>query len=145
MAEKDQKIDEHILVRQILDGIGIESGEGGGQQSREPDFSDEAIKFRDLELELVDRADSSQCEALDTALRGTNLVIEGPPGTGKSQTITNLAAAALAQGKTVLFVAEKLAALEVVRRRMRTCCGSRFPECRLGNEHRCILIRVPWR
>jgi very-short-patch-repair endonuclease len=45
-------------------------------------------------------------------------VIEGPPGTGKSQTITNLIAAALAKGKTVLFVSEKLAALEVVRRRL---------------------------
>jgi hypothetical protein len=47
-----------------------------------------------------------------------NLVIEGPPGTGKSQTITNLIAATLAQGKRVLFVAEKLAALEVVKRRL---------------------------
>jgi hypothetical protein len=51
-------------------------------------------------------------------LRGQNLVIEGPPGTGKSQTITNLIAAAIGNGKTVLFVAEKLAALEVVRRRL---------------------------
>ena len=51
-------------------------------------------------------------------MRGQNLVIEGPPGTGKSQTITNLIAAALANGKTVLFVSEKLAALEVVRRRL---------------------------
>src|SRR5262249_2260762 len=52
------------------------------------------------------------------ALRGQNLVLEGPPGTGKSQTITNLIAAALAKGKTVLFVSEKLAALQVVRRRL---------------------------
>jgi KaiC/GvpD/RAD55 family RecA-like ATPase len=47
-----------------------------------------------------------------------NLVIEGPPGTGKSQTITNLIAACLADGKKVLFVAEKLAALEVVKNRL---------------------------
>ena len=66
-------------------------------------------------------ADSSQHSALIHALRGQNLVIEGPPGTGKSQTITNLIAAALVKGKTVLFVAEKLAALEVVRRRLDTC------------------------
>ena len=76
-------------------------------------------KFIDLDLCLVDRADGSQARALLHALSGRNLVIQGPPGTGKSQTITNLIAAALDQRKTVLFVAEKLAALEVVRRRLR--------------------------
>jgi very-short-patch-repair endonuclease len=63
-------------------------------------------------------ADSSQHSALIDALQGKNLVIEGPPGTGKSQTITNLIAAELVKGRTVLFVSEKLAALEVVRRRL---------------------------
>lgn len=67
---------------------------------------------------LIDDADSSQHSALIDAIDGKDLVIEGPPGTGKSQTITNLIAAAIAQGKRVLFVAEKLAALEVVRRRL---------------------------
>ena len=50
--------------------------------------------------------------------QGRNLVIQGPPGTGKSQTITNLIAEAIGRGKTVLFVAEKMAALEVVKRRL---------------------------
>ena len=63
-------------------------------------------------------ADSSQHSALVDAVRGKNLVIEGPPGTGKSQTITNLIAAFLGQGKRILFVAEKMAALEVVKRRL---------------------------
>lgn len=67
---------------------------------------------------LIDDADSSQHSALIDAVDGKNLVIEGPPGTGKSQTITNLIAATMAQGKKVLFVAEKLAALEVVRSRL---------------------------
>lgn len=67
---------------------------------------------------LIEDADSSQHSALIDAIDGKNLVIEGPPGTGKSQTITNLIAAAMAKGKSVLFVAEKLAALEVVRRRL---------------------------
>ncbi len=67
---------------------------------------------------LIDDADSSQHSALIDAMDGKNLIIEGPPGTGKSQTITNLIAAAMANGKRVLFVAEKLAALEVVRRRL---------------------------
>lgn len=63
-------------------------------------------------------ADSSQHSAIIDVIKGKNLVIEGPPGTGKSQTITNLIAACLAEGKTVLFVAEKLAALEVVTKRL---------------------------
>lgn len=67
---------------------------------------------------VVEDADSSQMAALIDALNGEDLVIEGPPGTGKSQTITNLIAAALAQNKTILFVAEKQAALDVVKRRL---------------------------
>jgi very-short-patch-repair endonuclease len=63
-------------------------------------------------------ADSSQITAVEQARRGTNLVIQGPPGTGKSQSIANLIAALVADGKTVLFVAEKMAALEVVKRRL---------------------------
>ena len=118
----DEQISDHPLVKDILEG---RADERVGEPS-EADYSDDAIRFRDLGLELVDRADSSQAEALHTALMGNNMVIEGPPGTGKSQTITNLVAAALAQGKTVLFVAEKLAALEVVRRRLRELGLSEF-------------------
>ena len=68
-------------------------------------------------LQVVD-ADSSQTLAVIDAVEGQNLVIQGPPGTGKSQTITNLLAEALARGKKILFVAEKMAALEVVKRRL---------------------------
>ncbi len=67
---------------------------------------------------LVMDADSSQIQAVVEANAGKNLVIQGPPGTGKSQTITNLIAEAVGQGKTVLFVAEKMAALEVVKRNL---------------------------
>ncbi|MDB5263746.1 MAG: helicase [Adhaeribacter sp.] len=67
--------------------------------------------------QVVD-ADSSQTLAILDVNQGRNLVIQGPPGTGKSQTITNLISEALGQGKTVLFVAEKMAALEVVKRRL---------------------------
>jgi very-short-patch-repair endonuclease len=63
-------------------------------------------------------ADSSQIIAILEANRGRNLVIKGPPGTGKSQTITNLIAEATAKHKKVLFVSEKMAALEVVKRRL---------------------------
>ena len=68
-------------------------------------------------MQVVD-ADSSQLRAIATVSQNYDLVLEGPPGTGKSQTITNLIAQALSTGKTVLFVAEKMAALEVVYRRL---------------------------
>ena len=67
---------------------------------------------------LIMEADSSQHSAIVDALKGNNLVIKGPPGTGKSQTITNLIANALAQDKKVLFIAEKMAALNVVYSRL---------------------------
>lgn len=63
-------------------------------------------------------ADSSQLQAMLAVRKGCHLVIEGPPGTGKSQTITNLIADALHDGKTVLFVSEKMAALDVVKTRL---------------------------
>lgn len=64
-------------------------------------------------------ADSSQLNALSRAGAGHDFALEGPPGTGKSQTITNLIAHFLGYGKTVLFVSEKMAALEVVERRLK--------------------------
>lgn len=63
-------------------------------------------------------ADSSQQEAIALAKQGASFVLQGPPGTGKSQTIANIIAESLARGRTVLFVSEKMAALEVVKRRL---------------------------
>ena len=63
-------------------------------------------------------ADSSQLAAICAAGAGNSFVLHGPPGTGKSQTITNMIANALYQGKSVLFIAEKMAALSVVQRRL---------------------------
>jgi hypothetical protein len=63
-------------------------------------------------------ADGSQLRAVADAVAGRTFVLEGPPGTGKSQTITNLLVRAVAEGKRVLFVAEKRAALDVVQRRL---------------------------
>ena len=67
---------------------------------------------------LIFDADSSQLEAIRRILGGETMVLEGPPGTGKSQTIANLIAAYLSRGKSVLFVTEKKAAIEVVERRL---------------------------
>jgi len=71
-------------------------------------------------------ADSAQMAAIATADRGKDFIIEGPPGTGKSQTISNLIAHLLGKGKTVLFVSEKTAALQVVYRRLRDIGLGRF-------------------
>ncbi|ADH84743.1 DUF3320 domain-containing protein [Desulfurivibrio alkaliphilus] len=71
-------------------------------------------------------ADSSQMAAIATADRGKDFIIIGPPGTGKSQTISNLIAHTLGKGKTVLFVSEKTAALDVVYRRLRDIGLGRF-------------------
>jgi superfamily I DNA and/or RNA helicase/very-short-patch-repair endonuclease len=63
-------------------------------------------------------ADSSQQDAITLAKRGVSFVLQGPPGTGKSQTITNIISELIADGKKVLFVSEKMAALEVVYKRL---------------------------
>lgn len=69
-------------------------------------------------LDHVVDADGSQTLAIEMVRQGRSVVIQGPPGTGKSQSITNLIATAVLDGKKVLFVAEKLAALQVVKRRL---------------------------
>jgi len=78
---------------------------------------DQLYKPSDLLAPLP--ADSTQMAAIATADRGKDFIIIGPPGTGKSQTISNLIAHMLGKGKTVLFVSEKTAALEVVSRRLK--------------------------
>lgn len=76
------------------------------------------VDLDDLAAQCPIPADSSQLEAVASAVTGQTFVLEGPPGTGKSQTITNLLTRAIVDGKRVLFVAEKRAALDVVQRRL---------------------------
>ncbi len=109
---KGESIAKHDLVRQLFEGTKNTEVEHGEE------YPIDEPELKAMVPHLIRDADSSQHSALIHALRGQNLVIEGPPGTGKSQTITNLIAAVLANGKNVLFIAEKLAALEVVRSRM---------------------------
>ncbi len=77
---------------------------------------DDNVKPSDLAV--PSSVDSSQLVAICSAAKGQSFVLHGPPGTGKSQTITNMIANALYQGKRVLFVAEKMAALNVVQKRL---------------------------
>ncbi|MFI6256002.1 DUF4011 domain-containing protein [Micromonospora zamorensis] len=80
---------------------------------------DVEIAVDEADLHLPIPADGSQMQAIVRAERGHSFVLEGPPGTGKSQTITNMIARAVSAGRSVLFVAEKQAALEVVKRRLK--------------------------
>lgn len=73
---------------------------------------------RSIDSFQVLNADSSQQDAIALSQKGASFVMQGPPGTGKSQTITNIIAQALADGKKILFVSEKMAALDVVYRRL---------------------------
>jgi len=103
---------DHVLVGAILRD-GFRDRVGG----LPPDADMDAVRPPGKIMEVMD-ADGSQAEALAEVASGRSLVIQGPPGTGKSQTISNLIAEAVGAGKRILFVAEKLAALEVVKRRL---------------------------
>lgn len=104
---------KHDLLGRLLgmEGFGTESS-----NFAESDFLDEQLLTR-TGCHVLD-ADSTQSLAILDVAAGRNMVIQGPPGTGKSQTIVNLVAQAMASGKKVLFVAEKKAALEVVKQRL---------------------------
>ncbi|MBU1087899.1 MAG: DUF4011 domain-containing protein, partial [Candidatus Omnitrophica bacterium] len=96
-----------------------------GQQSKERQSLGALCSWEELKesikpqntFQVLD-ADSSQQRAIIIVKKGNNLVIEGPPGTGKSQTIANIIGEMLADGKKVLFVSQKMAALEVVKKRL---------------------------
>ncbi|QKS13981.1 DUF4011 domain-containing protein [Curtobacterium sp. Csp1] len=114
LDENWRELSENPLVKHLIDqptepfvGAPVDLDAGA---------SDRALD--ELLGELPVSADSSQLQAVAAASEGHTFVLEGPPGTGKSQTITNLLAKAIADGRRVLFVAEKRAALDVVRRRL---------------------------
>lgn len=119
---EDGSILDHPLVQSFLGGDNPEDDEeskadndlGFGEEY--PIDDNENIQS---EYPIIFDADSSQHSALMDVVDGKNLIIEGPPGTGKSQTISNIIAATIAQNKSVLFVADKMAALDVVQRKLK--------------------------
>lgn len=113
---KSSSIAEHPIISKFFSSGRSEYCNANFGYSEEHPIDD--VKNIHSKFPLIYEADSSQHSALIDAVNGENLVIEGPPGTGKSQTITNLIGASIANGKKVLFVAEKMAALDVVKKRL---------------------------
>ena len=104
---------ESPVISSLVEGLLMMEDEGEPVDARQLD-----ITMRPEKMALPVDIDSSQLEAVAEAERGHSFILFGPPGTGKSQTITNLIANALYHQKRVLFVAEKKAALEVVQSRL---------------------------
>ncbi len=104
---------EQMSVHPLIDSL-----VSGRLKSEFTDEADGSAELQSGDIALPMSADSSQVEAICEAVAGNSFVLHGPPGTGKSQTITNIIANALFHGKRVLFVAEKMAALEVVQKRL---------------------------
>jgi REase_MTES_1575/Protein of unknown function (DUF4011)/AAA domain/Protein of unknown function (DUF3320) len=103
----------------------LAAGAPGGPAAAGPGFAFDVIAEREIDTRAAPEstpvildADASQRAAIAAALDGRSFVLDGPPGTGKSQTIANMIGALLHAGKTVLFVSEKAAALDVVSDRL---------------------------
>lgn len=108
--------DRCLLRHSLVAGLLLDGFPKAEPTLSEDSHLDEAIPAARLD-HVVD-SDSSQTLAIEAVREGRSLVIQGPPGTGKSQSICNIIATAVLDGKRVLFVSEKLAALEVVQRRL---------------------------
>jgi very-short-patch-repair endonuclease len=109
----DGGLEAHGIVNDLLAGV-----ESQSEVMLAGDYEIDSPTMASKVQTLVTDADSSQHSAVIDVCDGKNLVIQGPPGTGKSQTITNIIAAAMSSGKRILFVAEKMAALKVVKDRL---------------------------
>ena len=116
LARYTDLMQEHPLVARL---VGLPVSAPVSEALNIPSDLDRILDPRST-FQILD-ADSSQQEALYVARQGRHLLVQGPPGTGKSQTITNLIGECLAEGKKVLFVSEKAAALEVVKRNLDQC------------------------
>ena len=113
---KDNPVVRHLIERGSESFAQTMDGSGDRPPMARPETLDAELHPEDLYAPLP--ADSSQLAAVVASGQGYNFVLDGPPGTGKSQTIANMIAHNLALGRRVLFVSEKRAALDVVYRRL---------------------------
>ncbi|ONK15216.1 DUF3320 domain-containing protein [Streptomyces sp. MP131-18] len=119
LLQNEKRILGHPLIRAVA--LGAEAGPPGDSIDFEPPDPERIDEVQAPErTPLVLDADASQRQCIAAALAGRSFVMNGPPGTGKSQTITNMIAALMHAGRRVLFVSEKAAALDVVRNRLRS-------------------------
>lgn len=116
LVDRTDSLRNNRLVKHLLDNPTEPFRDGSGEFPTAEKI-DQQVNSATLYAPLP--ADSSQLAAIVAAEAGKDFVIIGPPGTGKSQTIANIIAHCLAHGKSVLFVAEKAAALDVVYRRLK--------------------------
>ena len=114
LQDRTEQLKANRVVKHLIDN----PGQAFAREDDDGSFDRLDYTHRPQDILAPLLSDSSQLKAICVVDAGRDLVLEGPPGTGKSQTITNLIANTLAKGKTVLFVSEKLAALEVVHRRL---------------------------
>ena len=117
LENNSEKYKANPLI-QLLSGISVDMP---GDFDSVPQANELDDKVDVMSVFQVLDADSSQQEAIEAAKRGVSFVLQGPPGTGKSQTIANIIAESLAANKTVLFVSQKTAALNVVKARLKKC------------------------
>ncbi|PJJ53750.1 AAA domain-containing protein [Mumia flava] len=117
LTDHQDQIMAHDLVQRIALGTDAPHKEtlGFGWDPRTADL--DSIAPPERSRTILD-ADTSQRACIAAARDGRSFVMDGPPGTGKSQTIANMMAELMAQGRSVLFVSEKAAALDVVRDRL---------------------------
>lgn len=118
LGDHTKAVINHPLCRSIGGDTTIPPQISFGPVDRIPDGNTLDDEVAPGEVKAILDCDSSQLEAIVAARRGVSLVLDGPPGTGKSQTIANVIADALSEGRTVLFVSEKVSALGVVKRRL---------------------------
>lgn len=115
LLHNERSVLENPLVRAL----------GSGGLNAEENFFFDPVDEAEIDVvappestPLILDSDSSQRAAVEAAMQGRSFVLDGPPGTGKSQTIANMVGALISQGKSVLFVSEKIVALEVVKKRL---------------------------
>ena len=125
LKSNESSISKHPIIRAITDN------KKTGLLLNSLPTEQEIDKLEEPEqvFQVLD-ADSSQRVAIKYALTGQSFVMQGPPGTGKSQTITNIISECIAKGKSVLFVSDKMAALEIVYKRLRA----------VGLSHYCLEL-----
>lgn len=111
IVNNEEMLKDNLIIRAF-------SGESN-DINNEALLTNAGLNRKSSDIYQVVNADSSQQEAIELSKQGASFVLQGPPGTGKSQTITNIISEGLADGKKILFVSEKMAALEVVYKRLK--------------------------